>query len=119
MSIPPGEDIGLEAHPETDHFLRLDGGRGHVRMGPTESQLDFDQEVEDGWAIMVPASTSHNMTNVGDEPIRLYAVYAPVHHSAGALQSTADDAERDEEFGADEPRKWSVQPDKHASDKHP
>ena len=24
MSIPVGEDIGLEAHPETDQFLRLD-----------------------------------------------------------------------------------------------
>jgi hypothetical protein len=24
MSIPPGSDIGLEAHPQTDQFLRLD-----------------------------------------------------------------------------------------------
>src|SRR5208337_2586838 len=28
MSIPAGGDIGLEAHPETDQFLRLDAGRG-------------------------------------------------------------------------------------------
>ena len=55
MSIPPGDDIGLEAHPETDQFLRLDGGRGRVQMGPAEDQLDFDQEVEDGWAMLVPA----------------------------------------------------------------
>ncbi len=27
MSIPVGEDIGLEAHPGTDQFLRLDAGR--------------------------------------------------------------------------------------------
>jgi len=27
MSIPVGEDVGLEAHPETDQFLRLDAGR--------------------------------------------------------------------------------------------
>jgi mannose-6-phosphate isomerase-like protein (cupin superfamily) len=118
MSIPPGDDIGLEAHPKTDQFLRLDGGRGRVQMGPAEDQLDFDQEVEDGWAILVPAGTWHNVTNVGDEPIRLYAVYAPVHHSAGAVQVTADDAERDEESGADEPPEWSVQPDEHASDEH-
>ncbi len=26
MSIPVGGDIGLEAHPETDQFLRLEGG---------------------------------------------------------------------------------------------
>ncbi len=28
MSIPVGGDIGLEAHPETDQFLRLDAGGG-------------------------------------------------------------------------------------------
>jgi mannose-6-phosphate isomerase-like protein (cupin superfamily) len=30
MSIPVGADIGLEAHPETDQFLRLGAGRGRV-----------------------------------------------------------------------------------------
>ncbi len=118
MSIPPGEDVGLEAHPETDQFLRLDGGRGRVQMGPAESQLDFDQEVSDGWAIMVPAGTWHNVTNIGDEQMRLYVVHAPVHHSAGALQPTAADAERDEESGTDVPPEWSVQPNKHVSDEH-
>jgi mannose-6-phosphate isomerase-like protein (cupin superfamily) len=34
MSIAVGSDIGLEAHPDTDQFLRLDGGRGRVQMGP-------------------------------------------------------------------------------------
>ena len=83
MSIPVGEDIGLEAHPETDQFLRLDGGRGRVQMGSAKDQLDFDREVEDGWAIFVPAGTWHNVTNIGDEPLQLYAVYAPVHHASG------------------------------------
>ena len=118
MSIPPGDDIGLEAHPGTDQFLRLDGGRGRVQMGPAEDQLDFDQEVEDGWAIMVPAGTWHNVTNIGDEPLRLYAVYAPVHHAPGLVQPTADDAERDEEMGVDEPPAWSVQPDDTEDDQH-
>jgi mannose-6-phosphate isomerase-like protein (cupin superfamily) len=118
MSIRPGDDIGLEVHPETDQFLRLDGGRGRVQMGPAEDQLDFDQEVEDGWAMLVPAGSWHNVTNIGDEPIHLYAVYAPVHHAAGAVQATAEDAERDEESGADEPPEWSVQPDEHAPDEH-
>jgi len=118
MSIPVGEDIGLEAHPETDQFLRLDAGRGRVQMGPSEDQLDFDREVEDGWAIFVPAGTWHNVTNIGDEPLRLYAVYAPVHHSAGKIHATAADAERDEESGGDEPPSWSVQPAQHQSDEH-
>jgi mannose-6-phosphate isomerase-like protein (cupin superfamily) len=118
MSIPPGDDIGLEAHPDTDQFLRLDAGRGRVQMGPAEDQLDFEQEVEDGWAILVPAGTWHNVSNIGDEPMRLYAVYAPVHHAAGAVQPTAADAERAEESGADQPPEWSVQPAQQSSDEH-
>ena len=42
MSIPAGGDIGLEAHPETDQFLRLDAGSGRVQMGPAEAELTFD-----------------------------------------------------------------------------
>jgi mannose-6-phosphate isomerase-like protein (cupin superfamily) len=118
MSIPVGEDIGLEAHPETDQFLRLDAGRGRVQMGPAKDQLDVDREVEDGWAIFVPAGTWHNVTNIGDEPMQLYAVYAPVHHAAGRVQATAADAERDEESGTDEPPSWSVQPVQQGSDEH-
>jgi mannose-6-phosphate isomerase-like protein (cupin superfamily) len=118
MSIPVGEDIGLEAHPETDQFLRLDQGRGRVQMGPAQDRLDFDREVEDGWAVFVPAGTWHNVTNIGDEPMRLYAVYAPVHHASDKVHATAADAERDEESGSDSPPDWSVQPLRQISDEH-
>jgi mannose-6-phosphate isomerase-like protein (cupin superfamily) len=119
MSIPVGADVGLEAHPQTDQFLRLDAGRGRVQMGPTKDRLDFDREVEDGWAIFVPAGTWHNVTNIGDQPLQLYAVYAPVHHASGKVQATAADAKRDEESGKDEPPSWSVQPAEQPSDEHP
>lgn len=118
MSIPPGGDIGLEAHPETDQFLRLDAGRGRVQMGLSEDRLDFDREVEDGWAVFVPAGVWHNITNVGDEPLQLYTVYAPVHHAAGAVQATASDAKRDEESNTNVPPAWSVQPSHQRADKH-
>ena len=47
MSIPVGESIGLESHPDTDQFLRLDAGQGRVTMGPAEDDLPFQQDVED------------------------------------------------------------------------
>lgn len=34
MSIEPGQSIGLEAHPDTDQFLRLDAGQGQCRWAP-------------------------------------------------------------------------------------
>jgi hypothetical protein len=87
-------------------------------MGPAEDDLTFEQNVSDGWCTLVPAGTWHNVTNTGAEPMRLYAVYAPVHHAPGIVQATADDAERDEESGADTPAEWSVQPPAVPDDKH-
>lgn len=110
MSIPPGSSIGLESHPDTDQFLRLDAGQGHVTMGPSKDDLSFQQDVSDGWAVVVPAGTWHDIINAGDEPMRLYAIYAPVHHAPGIIQPTAEDAEHDEESGADEPPEWAVAP---------
>src|SRR4051794_21645254 len=118
MSIPVGESIGLEMHPETDQFLRLDAGEGKAQMGSGPEELTFEQDVSDGWCVLVPAGTWHDVTNTGDEPMRLYAVYAPVHHAPGRVQPTAADAKRDEESGVDKPPPWSVQPaaesDEHA-----
>jgi mannose-6-phosphate isomerase-like protein (cupin superfamily) len=118
MSIPVGESIGLEMHPETDQFMRLDAGRGRAQMGPARGDLSFEQEVSDGWCVIVPAGTWHNVTNVGDEPMRLYTVYAPVHHAPGIVQATAADAERDEESGVDRPPAWSYQPPAVQADEH-
>jgi len=114
MSIPEGGDIGLEAHPATDQFLRLDAGRGRVQMGSARDNLDFEQEVSDGWCIFVPAGTWHNVTNIGNEPMQLYAIYAPAHHKPAKIHVTAEDAETDTD---DEPASWSVQPQS-AADLH-
>lgn len=110
MSIKPGKSIGLEVHPDTDQFLRLDAGSGKCVMGPSEDELDFEQDVSDGWAITVPAGVWHDVINTGDEDMRLYAIYAPTHHAAGLKQETFEDAERDEEDGTDVPPEWTVQP---------
>ena len=115
MSIPVGGDIGLEMHHETDQFLRLDGGRGRVQMGPSRDELTFDREVSDGWCILVPAGTWHNVTNIGDEPMQLYAVYAPAHHKPGKIHRTAQEAEADKD---DDPAPWSVQPAGLQDDEH-
>ncbi|TGO05104.1 cupin domain-containing protein [Serinibacter arcticus] len=103
MAIQPGKAIGLEVHHGTDQFLRIDAGKGRVKMGPDKDDLSFQQDVSDGWSIQVPAGTWHDVENTGDEPLRLYTVYAPTHHAQGIVQATAEDADADEEAGRDEP----------------
>lgn len=88
MSINPGEDIGLEIHPHTDQFLRIEEGRGLVQMGPRRNQLNFRRRVGEDDAIMVPAGTWHNLTNTGNQPLKLYSIYAPPEHPFGTLQQT-------------------------------
>ena len=114
MSIPVGGDIGLEAHPETDQFLRLEKGKGRVQMGATKDDLIFNKEVSDGWCVLVPAGTWHNITNTGAIPMQIYAIYAPTHHKPDKVQATQALAKTDTD---DEPPSWSVQPD-YAPDKH-
>lgn len=114
MSIPVGGDIGLEAHPETDQFLRLDAGSGRVQMGATKDALTFDKKVSDGWCVLVPAGTWHNITNTGTTPMQVYTIYAPAHHRPDKVQATKAKADADTD---DEPATWSVQPHP-ATDKH-
>ena len=73
---PVGGDIGLEAHPETDQFLRLDLGSGRVQMGAAKDKLTFEKEVSNGWCVLVPAGTWHNITNIGATPMQVYAIYS-------------------------------------------
>lgn len=114
MSIPVGGDIGLEVHHETDQFLRLDAGSGRVQMGAEKDSLTFDKEVTDGWCVLVPAGTWHNVTNIGTKPMQIYTVYAPAHHKPDKVHETAEAAEADKD---DEPADWSVQP-KQVPDEH-
>ena len=118
MTIPVGGSIGLEVHPETDQFLRLEAGKGKCVMGPAEDNLDFQQDVEDDWSIQVPAGMWHDVINTGDEPLKLYTVYAPVHHAQGIVHAPFEDSEADEESGKDVPPEWTVQPGTQPADGH-
>ncbi|WP_280771748.1 cupin domain-containing protein [Salipaludibacillus daqingensis] len=88
MSIEVGGDIGLEVHPNLDQFLRLEQGQGLVQMGDSEDDVDFEEHVYADYAIFVPAGRWHNLTNTGNEPIKLYSIYAPPEHPFGTVHET-------------------------------
>ena len=93
MSIPPGKDIGLEQHPATDQFLRVEAGSARIVMGSSKDKLDDSRELEKDSAVIVPAGTWHNIINTGNEPLKLYSIYAPPQHPAGTVHATKADAE--------------------------
>ncbi|WP_419874863.1 cupin domain-containing protein [Candidatus Pristimantibacillus sp. PTI5] len=88
MSINVGDDIGLEVHPTTDQFIRIEEGQGLVQMGDSNDKLDFQVMAYDDYAIMIPAGKWHNVTNTGNTPLKIYVIYAPPEHPYGTVQET-------------------------------
>ena len=98
MSIEPGDSIGLENHPDTDQFLRIESGSGMNLMGRSKENLNYRQNVKDGFAVFVPAGTWHNIVNTGQTPLKLYSIYAPPNHPRGTVHNTKLDAEQSEKL---------------------
>lgn len=93
MSIPPGGgDIGMEIHSSVDQFLRLEAGTGKVEMGKEKDHITVSQVVRADDAIVIPANTWHNVTNIGDVPMKLYSIYSPPNHPFNTQEETKKDA---------------------------
>ena len=96
MSIPVGDEVGLEQHPDTDQFIRIESGCAQVLMGRNEENLNIQKRINSDFAIMVPAGTWHNIKNIGSTPLKLYTIYAPPHHDRGTVHETRKAAEAEE-----------------------
>jgi mannose-6-phosphate isomerase-like protein (cupin superfamily) len=93
MRLAVGEDIGWEVHPDNDQFIRIEQGNARVELGRTEDQVDETHDVEDDWAIIVPAGLWHNVVNTGDREVKLYSLYSPPEHPPNTVHRTKADAE--------------------------
>ncbi len=90
MSLKPGEDIGMETHPDIDQFLRVEAGTGKAILDGVEHDL------KDGSAVVVPAGTKHNVINTSrSEPLKLYTIYTPPEHPDGTVHADKAAAEAD------------------------
>jgi mannose-6-phosphate isomerase-like protein (cupin superfamily) len=96
MRLGPGEDIGREAHHDRDQFLRIEQGRARLELGAAEDRVDETHEVEDDWAIIIPAGVWHNVVNTGEGELKLYSLYSPPEHPDGTVHRTKAEAEEAE-----------------------
>jgi len=87
MNLQPGEEIGMEVHPDNDQFFRFEKGQGKCIIDGNEYEL------KDGTAVVVPAGAQHNIINVSDtEELKLYTIYSPAHHKDGIVRATKEEA---------------------------
>ena len=96
MCIPACGDIGVEMHPDTDQFIRVEGGEALVRMGSCRENLDICHHLGAGDGVFVPCGTWHNVLSTGNCPLMLSSIYAPPQHPKGTVHRTKADAEHEE-----------------------
>jgi mannose-6-phosphate isomerase-like protein (cupin superfamily) len=91
MTLPPGCDIGEEVHDDRDQFFRIEEGEGEIWIDGVANQ------VEDDFAVIVPAGARHNVINTGAAPLHLYTLYGPPEHRDGVVHVTKEQAEAQHE----------------------
>jgi mannose-6-phosphate isomerase-like protein (cupin superfamily) len=90
MALNPGEEIGEEIH-KLDQFFRIEEGTGVAVLDGVRTA------VKSGFAVLVPAGTSHNIINTGGAPLKLYTIYSPPNHRDGVVHPTRAVVEADSE----------------------
>lgn len=90
MCLQPGEEIGMEVHPDNDQFFRFEKGQGKCIIDGNE------YAVGDGVAVIVPSGAQHNIINTSQtETLKLYTIYSPAHHQDKVVRATKAEAEAD------------------------
>ena len=89
MRVTAGEEIGQERHEVDQIFIVIEG--------LAEFEIDDRlHEVEEDGVVIVPAGSLHNVTNIGEDELRLLTIYAPAQHKPGTVHRTKADALRAE-----------------------
>jgi mannose-6-phosphate isomerase-like protein (cupin superfamily) len=87
MSLKPGEEVGLEVHPDNDQFFRFEAGQAEVTVDNTL------YTVGEGDAVIVPRGAEHNVVNTSPtEHLKFYTIYSPPHHVDGIVRETREEA---------------------------
>lgn len=85
MKLKPGEEIGMERHPSTTQFIRVEKGEGIAIVNGHEFFLGNNS------AIIIPPNTLHNIKNTSKDELKLYTIYTPPEHSPTLVQPIKHD----------------------------
>lgn len=89
MSIPAGEEIGLETHP-ADQTTFIAQGAARVVIDGRSTKAAANH------LVVVPKGSEHNVVNTGAGALKLFSIYAPPAEPEGAAFRTKAEAEEAE-----------------------
>lgn len=90
MSIPAGEEIGLETH-RADQTTFIVAGEAQISIDGATTKAGSNH------LVVVPKGAKHNIINKGTSELKLFSVYAPPAEPEGAAFKTKADAEAAEQ----------------------
>ncbi len=82
MSIPEKENIPFEIHKDHDQFIKVEKGNCNAIIG---NQNKNTYTLREGDCIIIPSNTYHEITNTGNEPLKLYTIYTPPEHDVNRI----------------------------------
>ncbi|HAT68466.1 MAG: hypothetical protein A2481_01395 [Candidatus Yonathbacteria bacterium RIFOXYC2_FULL_47_9] len=91
MDIPAGGEIGREQHEHVEQTLFFLSGTGKAILNGVEADISA------GDVVVVTPGTEHNFINTGNEPLKVYTIYAPANHIDARIHVTKADADADDE----------------------
>ena len=91
MSLNPNEETGMESHSNIDQFFRFESGDGVCVINGNH------YKISNGYAIIIPAGSKHNIINTGKKPLKMYSIYSPPQHKDSISFKTIKDAESSSE----------------------
>jgi mannose-6-phosphate isomerase-like protein (cupin superfamily) len=89
MSIPAGEEIGMETH-RADQTTFIVAGEAQVVIDGHATKASPNH------LVVVPKGSAHNIINKGNDDLKLFSVYAPPAEPEGAAFRTKAEAEEAE-----------------------
>lgn len=84
MSLLPKEEIGMEKHPHTTQFIRVERGKALAIVGNRRFKL------KNGDVIIIPKNKNHNIINTGRGKLKLYTLYSPPEHPKNRAERFKD-----------------------------
>ena len=98
MSVPVGDQLGWEVHPNNDQYFRTESGTGEVQTSAdstTHEKYETTDMSKDHF-VFVPKGIYHNVINKGNSELKFYTIYAPPHHPPDRVDRTKQDELRRE-----------------------
>jgi len=80
MNIPYNVEIGLEVHPKTTQFIKIERGVGIAVIG------DESFDIGKGDVVVIAQNTKHNIISKSRSGLQLYTIYSPPEHKQGLIQ---------------------------------